>query len=210
MRARFALAVPVAAVALAVGCGDTFISTSSDGRITVVVSSTGTGFDSDGFSIIVDGSATEFLVSNGGATLTGLAPGSHTVLLTGLAQNCVAEGANPRTVVVQGDGTASVAFTVHCTPATTGTLFIVVTTTGQPADTDGYRLLVGEGGVRRIASNAGETFTGLPAGVRLVMLKDVAPGCVLDGGNPQPAVVVAGGTAMLPLTVRCGGGGAAR
>src|SRR5436853_237296 len=143
MRARFALAVPVAAL-LAAGCGDTFLSTSSDGQITVVVSSSGTGADQDGFSITVDGGSTEFLVSGGPATLTGLAPGSHTVLLTGLASNCVAEGANPRKVAVQAAGTAAVTFTVHCTPATTGTLFIVVTTTGQPADTDGYRLLVGE------------------------------------------------------------------
>jgi hypothetical protein len=204
MRAPFSLLVPVAA-ALTAGCGDTFISTSSDGRIEVAVSSSGTGFDDDGFSITVDGGTTEFLVSGGTATLTGLAPGSHVVLLTGLAENCVAEGANPRTVTVRGDGTASVAFAVHCDPARTGTLSVTISTIGQPADTDGYRLVVGEGGVRFVASSATETFTALPAGVRLVMLKDLAPGCVLDGGNPQPAVVIAGRTATLSLRIRCGG-----
>lgn len=202
MHARLALA----ALVFASGCGDTFISTDSDGRLEVVISSSGNGTDDDGFSITVDGASTAFFAQGGRADLTGLSPGSHTVLLGGLAGNCVVIGANPRTVVVGADGTAAVTFEVYCERATTGGLAIHVATIGQPGDTDGYLLAVGEGGVRGIASNASETFTGLPEGAHLVMLKNVAPGCELEGGNPQPAVVEIGKMAAVHLVVRCGGG----
>lgn len=200
MQARLALA----ALVLASGCGDTFISTDSDGRLEVVISSSGNGTDDDGFRVIVDGGTAAILAQDGSAGLTGLSPGSHTVLLGGLAANCVVIGANPRTVVVGADGTAAVTFEVYCERATTGGLAIHVATIGHPGDTDGYLLAVGEGGVRGIASNASETFTGLPEGAHLVMLKNVAPGCALEGGNPQRAMVEIGKTLPLELVVRCG------
>jgi hypothetical protein len=204
MRARIALSLPVAALALVGGCDDTFISISSDGRIDVIISSVGPGGIGGGLRLTVDGSTTEFLIASGSATLTGLSQGSHSVLLGGLPDNCGVEGANPRTVVVTADGTAALTFVVFCDRSTTGALSIRVATTGEPADSDGYLLVVGEGGVRLIASSATETFTGLPAGVHLVELKNIAPGCKLEGGNPQPAVVVAGRTESVGLVVNCG------
>jgi hypothetical protein len=200
MDARMAFAT----LAFAIGCGDTFISTDSDGRLEVVISSSGTGADEDGFSITVDGGTSVILAQGGRATLTGLGPGSHSVLLGGLAENCAVLGANPRTVAVGADGTAAVTFDIYCERATTGKLSIEVRTTGQPADTDGYLLVVGEGGVRPIGSGASETFAGLPPGVHLVMLKNMAAGCALEGGNPQRAVVEIGETAAIGLVVRCG------
>jgi hypothetical protein len=195
----------LAALVLLAGCGDTFfLSTDSSGRLEVVISSSGDGGDDDGFSITVDGTAAAVLTPGGRATLTGLAPGRHSVLLGGLAENCVVAGANPRTVVVGADGGASVAFDVFCERASTGALAIEVATTGQPADSDGYLLVVGEGGVRPISSGASETFTGLPPGTHLVMLKNVAAGCALEGGNPQRVVVEVGKTTPVRLMVRCG------
>ena len=189
----------------AVGCGDTLIRVSSDGQLEVVINTTGTGVDPDGFSISVDRKPAEFQALAGSVTLTGLSQGSHSVLLGGLASNCrVVDGANPRTVSVGANGTATVGFTVRCEHTTTGALTIVVGTTGEPADSDGYRLVVGDGGVRQIGSNASETFAGLAEGVHLVMLKDVAGGCVLEGGNPQPLTVEAGKTVLVGLVVRCG------
>jgi hypothetical protein len=119
MRIRVALAVPLALLALAAGCENTFINVSSDGRLQVIISSNGTGIDDDGFTITVDGSTTGFQVVGGSVTLTGLSQGRHSVRLSGLAENCVVEGANPVTAVVDADGTASVAFTVRCERAIT-------------------------------------------------------------------------------------------
>jgi hypothetical protein len=111
-----ALAASLAA-ALSVGCGDIFIATSSDGQIVVAVNTTGSGLDSDGFILIVDGGAEQLVPSDGALTLTGLAEGTHSVLLSGLAGNCEVAGSNPQSVAVGSDGTASVAFDVHCAPA---------------------------------------------------------------------------------------------
>ena len=200
MHARLAFV----ALVFAVGCGDTFISVDSEGRLEVVVSSSGDGVDDDGFTITVDGADAGLLAQGGRATLNGLSPGTHTVLLGGLAGNCAVVGANPRSVTVGADGTAAVTFDVFCERATTGGLAIEVATTGQPADTDGYLLVVGEGGVRGISSDDSQSFTGLPAGEHLVMLKNLAAGCALEGGNPQRAVVEVGKTTSVRLLVRCG------
>jgi hypothetical protein len=197
----------MSAAVLTGGCGDTsiFISTSSDGHIAIIVTSIGSGSDDDGFRVTVDGRTTKFLQPGQGVTLSGLSPGSHTVLLSGLAPNCRVEDPNPRTVLVAAEGTAETTFVVTCESTATGTLDLVVSTTGEPIDGDGYMLVVGEGGTRLIRTTASEAFAGMPPGEHLVMLKDLAQGCELEGGNPQPVVVVGGQTTTVHLTVRCGG-----
>jgi hypothetical protein len=106
--------VPLAVLALAAGCGETIISISSDGRIEVFVSTTGTDPDADGFSVTVDGGAARLVAPGGSIVLDRLSEGSHSVLLSGLAENCRVEGSNPRSVVVGPDGRADVAFDVRC------------------------------------------------------------------------------------------------
>jgi hypothetical protein len=203
MQTRLALA----ALALLAGCGDTFfLSTDSSGRLEVIISSSGDGANGGGFSITVDGGVSQFYSGGEHVTLTGLTPGRHRVQLGGLSENCTVLGANPRTVEVGADGKAAVTFEIYCTLPTTGALEITVVTRGEPADTDGYLLAVGEGGTRSIASNAVETFRGMPGGEHLVMLKNMSPGCVLDGGNPQPTEVEIGKTRPVTLEVNCGGG----
>ncbi|HEX6617654.1 MAG TPA: hypothetical protein VF046_15220 [Gemmatimonadales bacterium] len=196
----------LAALALLAGCGDTFfLGTDSSGRLEVIISSSGDGANGGGFSITVDGGASQFYSGGDHVTLTGLTAGRHSVKLGGLSENCTVLGANPRTVEVGGDGKAAVTFDLYCTRPTTGALEITVVTRGEPADTDGYLLAVGEGGTRSIASNAVELFRGMPEGEHLVMLKNMSPGCVLDGGNPQGAVVEIGKTHPVTLAVTCGG-----
>jgi hypothetical protein len=202
MRAWIAI---VSLVSLAAGCGDTMISVSSDGRIDVAVSTTGTDVDDDGFTVNVDGGVQQFLPSGGQVTLSQLEPGSHSVRLSGLAPNCQVVGSNPRSVQVGADGRATVAFEVSCVRATTGGFRVIVVTAGEPADTDGYLLAVaGADEIRPIGPNATETFVGLAAGLHLVTLKDVDEGCALAGGNPQPFTVVPGKTVPIHLSVSCG------
>jgi hypothetical protein len=204
MRAPLALALPAAVLALVAGCSDTMISVSSDGRIEVAVSTTGADVDLDGFSVSVDGGIQQFVAPGARVTLADLAPGSHSVRLSGLAENCRVVGTNPRAVVVGSDGNASVDFEVSCSRATTGGFMIFVGTAGEPADSDGYILAVAGAELRPIGPSAIETFVDLVPGVHLVTLKDVAEGCALAGGNPQPFTVVVGKTVQVHLTVNCG------
>jgi len=193
-----ALLVPVA------GCDNTFIAVNTDGLIVVAVSTNGVDTDSDGFAVSVDGGTQQFVAPGGSVTLTGLTTGSHSIQLSGLADNCKVDGANPRMVVVQSDGSATVTFQVRCAQATTGGFLVQVTTTGSPTDPDGYQLNVAGDDSRNIATTASETFVGLTRGIHLITLKDVDPPCAVVGGNPQPFTVVPGKTVTVRLAVACG------
>jgi hypothetical protein len=130
MSARLQSLVPLAVLALAAGCGENSIHTSSDGRIEVSVSTNGTDPDTDGFSVTVDGGTARFVAPGGSVVLDSLSEGTHSVLLSGLADNCQVEGSNPRPVVVGPDGQADVSFDVRCARATTGGFTIQVGTSG--------------------------------------------------------------------------------
>src|SRR5439155_423135 len=88
----------VAATAFTVTCvsqGDVYVSTST----------TGVDLDPDGYTVTVDGGASQPMASNGTVTFTGVAAGSHTVALSGIAGNCSVTNANPQTVTVTAGAT---------------------------------------------------------------------------------------------------------
>jgi len=203
MHTRIASVLALALLVPVAGCDNTFIAVNTDGLIVVAISTTGLDTDSDGFALSVDGGTLQFVAPDGSVTLTGLNTGSHSVQLSGLAENCKVDGTNPRTVVVQSDGSATVRFDVRCSQATTGGLQVQVSTSGSPTDPDGYQLNVAGNETRNIGTTASETFVGLTAGVHLVTLKDVDPPCAVVGGNPQPFGVVPGKTVTVHLAVAC-------
>jgi len=109
------LGVLVAVVGLVLaGCGETFISVSSDGRIEVSVTTSGADSDTDGFTISVDGRTEHHVAPGRAVVLEGLEEGSHTAGLSGLADTCHIAGDNPRVVIVARDGRAVVVFDVRC------------------------------------------------------------------------------------------------
>jgi hypothetical protein len=105
--------LPLLCLAVAAGCESAF-SISSDGIIHVLVTSSGSGVDADGFTLTVDGGDPRFVSSGGSVTLDGLAQGTHTVLLSGIAANCAVQGDNPRSVLMGPDGGATLSFAVAC------------------------------------------------------------------------------------------------
>src|SRR5712691_9414790 len=110
--------LPLLCLAVAAEC-ESAISISSDGIIHVLVTTSGSGSDSDGFTLTVDGGDARFVSNGGSIALEGLTQGTHTVLLSGVAANCTVQGDNPRSVVVGADGAVSVSFSVTCGSAST-------------------------------------------------------------------------------------------
>jgi hypothetical protein len=190
-------------LAAAVACESAF-SVSSDGIIHVLVTTSGSGSDSDGFTLIIDGGDSRVVSATGTVVLEGLAQGTHTVLLSGIAANCTVQGDNPRSVEVGVDGGASVSFTVTCESVASDGFRIIVSTTGDAPDPDGYRLAVAGAPIRPIPIDAEETFVRLQLGGHLISLKDMADGCVLDGGNPQLFEVLSGRIVEVRFDVLCG------
>ncbi|HXF95932.1 MAG TPA: PKD domain-containing protein [Gemmatimonadales bacterium] len=92
------------------------------GDLRVTTGTTGSSLDPDGYTVTLDGSARRSIGINASTTFTGLAAGTHTAVLTGVASNCTVSGGATRTGNVPAGGTATVSYSVSCvTPNTTPT-----------------------------------------------------------------------------------------
>jgi len=87
------------------------------GALRVTTVTTGTIPDADGYAFSVDRGPARQIASSEAVTLDGIAPGAHSIALSGLAQGCVLEGTNPRTVNVTVSATADLVFAISCDPA---------------------------------------------------------------------------------------------
>ena len=175
------------------------------GNLTVTASTRGSNLDPDGYTATVDGGASQSVATNGSVTFPGLAAGSHSVALSGVAANCSVSGANPQTVTVPSGGTATASFAVSCTapPPQTGNLTVNTSTSGSNLDPDGYTATVDGGASQSVATNGSVTFPGLAAGSHSVALSGVAANCSVSGANPQTVTVPSGGTATASFAVSC-------
>src|SRR2546421_5163226 len=166
----------VAATAFTVTCrsqGDVYVSTST----------TGVDLDPDGYTVTVDGGAGQPMASNGTVPFPGVAAGSHTVALSGIAGNCSVTSANPQTVTVTAGATTGAPFSLSCAPTGggSGTLTIATSTTGSNLDSDGYSL-TGDGTTSRPIVTNGSVTVAVAAGAHPVALSGVAANCVVGGG----------------------------
>jgi Tol biopolymer transport system component len=109
-----ALGCTLAALA---ACGGDGPADPGTGSIEVTAVSTGEDLDTDGYTIVVDGSGSVAIDANATATVTDAAAGDRTVSLTGIQANCAVGGENPRTVSVTGGAAAAVQFDVECRDA---------------------------------------------------------------------------------------------
>jgi hypothetical protein len=192
-----------AGVAFAISCAATSPPT---GDLTVSTSTTGSNPDADGYTLTLDENSTQAIGTNASTTFTGLAAGSHTVVLSGVAANCSATNGTSHTVSVTAGSTASTSFAVSCaeTPPPTGDLTVSTATTGSNPDPDGYTVTVEGGPSQPIAPNGSVTFSALSSGSHNVILSGVAGNCSVSGGTSHMVDVPAGGTGSTSFAVSCG------
>jgi len=89
--------------------------TASSGSLTVTTSTSGSSLDPNGYTVTVDGGSSQAIGINSSVTFTNLPPGSHGVVLSGVATNCTVSGGTSRTVDVPSGGTSTVSYAVSCT-----------------------------------------------------------------------------------------------
>jgi hypothetical protein len=82
--------------------------------LTITTTTSGESQDPDGYSFALDGDATQSIGLNVTLTLPNVAAGAHTLLLSGVAANCRAEGDNPRSVMVVAGAAATTSFNISC------------------------------------------------------------------------------------------------
>lgn len=182
--------------AFSVGCG-------SWGELFVTTNITGVDVGS-GYTVTVDGGASQTIAANGNVTFTQLYAASHSVVLSGVPGNCTVSGPNQQQVNVSAGQTASTGFSASCTPlgSGTGTLTVTTSTTGSNPDTAGYTVALDGTTTAGIASNGSATFT-VPAGANPVALSGVASNCWVSGGNSSTVTVPAGGTGTATFAATC-------
>ncbi len=180
------------------------VSCASRGGLFVSTNTTGVDLDAAGYTVTLDGSVSQPVATNGNATFTGVASGSHTVALSDVAGNCTVSGANPQSVTVQSGATAAAPFSVSCAPTQSGTggLTVKTSTTGSNLDPDGYTVTIDGTVSQPIATNGSVTVT-VPTGANPVALSGVAANCTVSGANPRTVSVPAGGTGTTTFSVTC-------
>ncbi len=175
------------------------------GSLEISSTTSGPAPDADGYTVTIDGVERGPLGAAGAVSIEGLTPEGHFVGLSGVAANCQVQGDNPRTVTVTAGASAIVAFEVICTeaPATAGTLRITTLTTGTDPDPNGYTIAVDGGSAQSIGVNATVGLTNVAGGDHTVQLGGLAPNCSVQGTNPRPVTVTAGGTTETSFAVTC-------
>lgn len=179
------------------------VCSATTGRIDVTVMTTGAGLDADGYTVDLDGgTVTRPVDTNGSVEFTGVEQGDHTVALVDVPANCTVTGDNPVELEVVAGETTAVSFAVEC-EATTGSLEVTATTTGNEPDPNGYGVSVDGSLEQTIGINGTVTFSDLPPGDHEVELTGVAGNCSVAGENPRNVEVTAGATASTGFAVAC-------
>ncbi|MEO6056510.1 MAG: hypothetical protein ABIQ49_06700, partial [Gemmatimonadales bacterium] len=201
-RALALLVTAPAALWLGCGGGGGDITNPPVGTLEVTTTTSGPEPDADGYAVSVDGVAAAAIGSNATVRTEGLVVGPHTVELTGVAANCTVAGGSALTVTVEAGSVAVARFEVTCGPRT-GTIAVTTTSTGAPADPDGYSLLLDGAAAGPIAGDATVTLGAVAPGEHTVGLAGVAPNCIVDGDNPRAVTVTASAAASVTIAVSC-------
>jgi len=111
------------------------------GELAVATVTTGIQSAPAGYEISVDGGAKQFIGINGSISVGALAPGSHTVMLSGLGANCFLVGTNPRQAGIPSGTSVTVTFAVSCTGTAVSQLAFVRDSQIYVVNSDGTGLV---------------------------------------------------------------------
>lgn len=177
----------------------------AEGTIYITDTTTGVDLDADGYAVTVDGNAAAAIAPNDSAWANGVASGTHSVALTGLAANCTVSGPNPQEITLSSGTTVPVTFAVSCAPtgSGSGTLTVITNTTGSNFDPDGYTLTL-DGTASQAMGLADTVSMAVVAGAHPVALSGLAANCTVGDANPRTVSVAASGTDTTTFSVTCG------
>jgi hypothetical protein len=166
----------------------------------ITTATTGLDFDPDGYRVAVDGTDLGRITANT-TVLTQLDPGSRTIALTGLTQNCTIEGPGSRTVTIVAAEVLPIEFAVVCT-ATSGVIGVVISGSGVGGV---YDALVDGATPLRVGPGDRAYLRAVPAGDHVVSLSGPA-NCSVET-DPQSVTVTAGSlirdTVEVTFSVTC-------
>lgn len=97
---------------------DTFAitCTATQGNLAVTTTTTGSSPDPDGYTLSLDGGPPQTVGISATYTFVAVSTGDHSIELGGLASPCVLGSPNPQTATVPPGGTATLSFSIDCSP----------------------------------------------------------------------------------------------
>lgn len=203
-RARWAVPFLALGVLAVAGCDDDDDTGPDNGTLRVVVTATGTPADPDGFDVLIDDVDVGDIPAAGGTLADrNLDAGTYDVELDGVATNCTVGGDNPRTVTITNGDLTTTTFAVTCAAATTGTVTINTTTSGDNPDANGFQVSVAGGAAQAIAATGTLDVANVTVGDAPVLLTDIAGNCSVTEDNPTILTVTAAGPNTATFTVDC-------
>ena len=135
-------------------------------------------------------------------TLFSTSAGDVRVALGEIDPNCIVSGANPRTVRVAANDTASTTFELSCV-AMGAYIGIHIGSAGVDRDVDAYQVAF-DGVISRYVHLIDSlVFRKVPAGTHVVALRDVAANCAVSIDTLQTATLAVGDTLRLQWDVTC-------
>lgn len=197
--------LPVAAglMLLAGACkSDEPTAPSTEGVIQVTVSTTGSELDPDGYTVSLPDADDQSVGINGSVSFQPVTEGDRQLTLSGIASNCSVVGSNPLSVTVVADQTVQATFNVVCV-ATTGSVVVSTTTTGNDPDPDGYTVTVDGGSAQAIGTNETLTLNGVTMGDRTIELTGVADNCTVTPDNPRTVTVPQSAAVQTDFEITC-------
>jgi Tol biopolymer transport system component len=175
-------------------------------QLRVTTATAGSATDGDGYTVAIDGLVPSAIGPSDTLLETRVTPGDHTVDLAGIGSGCTVEGGGSRTVTAAAGTVVSVDFAITCNaplPAPTGAVVVTLSTSGVDLDPDGYLVAVDPAQSRAAGPSGQVRMEDVPAGARTIRLSGLAANCSVQGPNPLPVEVPAGGEAAVAFTVRC-------
>lgn len=183
----------------------------SSGTLSVSIRVTGTRPDPRGYVVVVrvggEGDyAPQTVPTIGGTVLfPDLPPGTHSVRLESLAENCSVADSNPRRFTLAGQ-TAQVEFTVACPGS--GAVLLRTVTTGEELDPDGYTIQLRASATRAVPIGANDSLLisekDLPPAVSWrVSVHGMPANCWSVSPNPVTLRLAADATTRIDFSVQC-------
>jgi Tol biopolymer transport system component len=193
--------LPLVIAAAVPACNGDDLVEPSTGTLEITTVTAGAELDPDGYTVQVDAEPIRTIGVQGQLSAEA-ATGDHSIRLDGVANHCVVEGENPRTVALASGATTPVAFSVTC-HSTTGTLVVTSSSSGFFPDPDGYLITVdGAAGVA-IGGSDQQILSNLSTGVHQIGLAGLIANCRVQGQNPRSQEIVGGGETLVAFEVEC-------
>ncbi len=168
----------------------------------IIVSITGAEPDLDGYTIQVDAERARAVRTATPLQVHNIQPGNHTVFVAGIADNCMVDGANPRSVMVEIEGTTTVTIPVVCA-ARTGQVLVTTSTRGRLPYATPPTVLI-DGAERANIDTGIVLIRDVAPGQHVIALRGMAAHCMAQG-NPRTVSIEAVQTKAVDFLVTCVG-----